>query len=155
MPRRVVVVHLWQIAVAFIAITLAFVVAAGWLTHQQREIQRQRVTSCKHTYEGVREIFRPFFRPCTDSHGEGTPRHPQVQSHHRPAERPLRQTDHYEGNTVNTPDHIVVILAALIVTLAGYCILVVVSGDNPKFLEGAVVGLAGAIAGFAGKGINK
>jgi hypothetical protein len=56
---------------------------------------------------------------------------------------------------VNTPDHIVVILAALIVTLAGYCILVVVSGDNPKFLEGAVVGLAGAIAGFAGNGINK
>jgi hypothetical protein len=63
MPRRVVVVHLWQIAVAFIAITLAFVAAAGWLTHQQREIQRQRITSCKHTYEGVREIFRPFFRP--------------------------------------------------------------------------------------------
>ena len=49
------------------------------------------------------------------------------------------------------PDHIVVILAALLVTLIGYCVLVIVSGDNPKFLEGAVVGLAGAIAGFAGK----
>ena len=48
-------------------------------------------------------------------------------------------------------DHIVVILAALIVILAAYCVLVIVSGDNPKFLEGAAVGLAGAIAGFAGR----
>lgn len=48
-------------------------------------------------------------------------------------------------------DHILVILGALVVTLVGYCVLVIVNGDNPKFLEGAVVGLAGAIAGFAGK----
>ena len=48
-------------------------------------------------------------------------------------------------------DHIVIILAALALTLVGYCVLVIVSGDNPKFLEGAAVGLAGAIAGYAGK----
>lgn len=63
MPRRVVVLHRWQIASAFAAVTLAFVGAAGWLTHQQREIQRERVASCERTYEGVREVFRPFFRP--------------------------------------------------------------------------------------------
>lgn len=49
------------------------------------------------------------------------------------------------------PDHILVILAALVVVLSAYTLLVIVSGDNPKFLEGAGVGLAGAIAGFATK----
>ena len=52
-------------------------------------------------------------------------------------------------------DHIVIILAALIVTLAGYVVLVLAGSGNPKFLEAAVTGLAGAIAGFAGKTAGK
>jgi hypothetical protein len=51
---------------------------------------------------------------------------------------------------VNNPDHILVLLAALIVTLSAYCLLVIVSGVNPKFLEAAAGGLTVGIAGFAG-----
>lgn len=31
-----------------------------------REIQESRVSSCRQTYEGIRDVFKPFFRPMTD-----------------------------------------------------------------------------------------
>lgn len=49
------------------------------------------------------------------------------------------------------PDHILVLLVAFVAALVGYCVLIVWTGDNPKFLEGSVVTLAGALAGFAAK----
>ena len=30
---------------------------------QANDIQKSRLTSCIQTYEGIREVFKPFFRP--------------------------------------------------------------------------------------------
>lgn len=40
-------------------------VAAFLASNNQRtnDIQRSRVESCELTYEGIRQVFRPFFRP--------------------------------------------------------------------------------------------
>jgi hypothetical protein len=47
-------------------------------------------------------------------------------------------------------DHILVLLAALIVVLAAYCAIVLAGFGNPKFLEAAAGGLTVGIAGYAG-----
>lgn len=63
MPQRVVVVHLWQVVLAFIAVTTAFVIQGILLTQTINDVNHDRVVSCERTYEGVREIFKPFFTP--------------------------------------------------------------------------------------------
>lgn len=63
MPRRVVVLHRWQIAVAFIALTVAFVVQGVLLKQTINDVNHSRRISCERTYEGIRDVFRPFFRP--------------------------------------------------------------------------------------------
>jgi hypothetical protein len=44
---------------------LTFFVALGFYFNSQRvgDIQKSRVASCQQTYEGIREVFRPFFPP--------------------------------------------------------------------------------------------
>lgn len=46
-------------------------------------------------------------------------------------------------------DHLIVILIAFIFALGFYAALLIVTGDNPRFIEAAIVGLAGALAGLA------
>lgn len=44
-----------------------FTFAVAWSIRDGRErdnqIQQNRVASCQRTYEGVREVFKPFFKP--------------------------------------------------------------------------------------------
>lgn len=51
---------------AFTALLLAVLLSSSLTVYlnQRRvdEIDKQRVTSCQRTYEGVRDVFRPFFR---------------------------------------------------------------------------------------------
>jgi hypothetical protein len=65
MPRRVVTLRLWEILLAFAAITAAFVIGLYFVVHwnNQRiaDIQSARLSSCERTYEGIREVFRPLF----------------------------------------------------------------------------------------------
>lgn len=67
MPRRVVTLHRWQIVGAFVAVTAGFVIGAvifaGWNNDRIADIQQSRIASCRQTYEGVRQVFRPFLRP--------------------------------------------------------------------------------------------
>jgi mannitol-specific phosphotransferase system IIBC component len=63
MPRKVMVLHRWQVVTAFVAITAAFVVMGVILKSQQDAIQQSRVTSCQKTYESFRDVFSPFFQP--------------------------------------------------------------------------------------------
>jgi hypothetical protein len=92
MPHRIVEVRRWQIVVSFLAVTIAFVVGLAWIVHVQddvnrknhdritdlvrlqlevnrknqarvNDIQHDRVVSCRRTYEGVREIFKPLLPP--------------------------------------------------------------------------------------------
>src|SRR4051794_21980688 len=53
----------WKVGLAFAAVTIAFVIQGVLLTKTINDVNHDRVVSCRHTYEGVREIFRPFFRP--------------------------------------------------------------------------------------------
>lgn len=75
----------WEVALAFIMLTISFTVSVGWMTHLQHElnrknaeritdiqalnherlmdIQQERLESCRRGYEGVRQVFRPFFSP--------------------------------------------------------------------------------------------
>jgi len=74
MPRHTVTLRRWQVGVSFFMVTLAFVVGLVWLTHVSHDvsrknherimdIQRGRLESCQRTYEGIRQVFRPFFAP--------------------------------------------------------------------------------------------
>lgn len=56
---------LWtkRIVGAFVALTIAFTAQGLLLERTIGEVQHDRVISCRHTYEGVREIFKPFFLP--------------------------------------------------------------------------------------------
>jgi hypothetical protein len=60
---------------------IAFTILVFWALHEQRElsdanrsliadIQQARVSSCRQTYEGVREVFLPFFPPKKDRTAE-------------------------------------------------------------------------------------
>lgn len=62
MPRHVVVIRRWQVALAFLAVTVAYVVGLVLLERLVHRVNHERVVSCQRTYEGVREVFRPFFR---------------------------------------------------------------------------------------------
>lgn len=70
MPMRAITVRRWEIVVAFVAVTAGFVVGAviftGYNNDRVRDIQQNRISSCKRTYEGVREVLRPFFRPISE-----------------------------------------------------------------------------------------
>jgi uncharacterized membrane protein (DUF485 family) len=50
---------------------------------------------------------------------------------------------------VNNLDHTLVLLAALLVLLVFYGVLVIVTGDEPKFIQAAIVGTAVAIAAIS------
>lgn len=67
MPMHVVTVKRWQVVGAFLAVAASFVYGAwvftGYNNDRIRDIQQNRLVSCEQTYEGVREVFRPFFRP--------------------------------------------------------------------------------------------
>jgi hypothetical protein len=63
MPTQTVSLHRWQIVAAFISVTTAFVVQGVLLTQTINNVNHDRVVSCQRTYEGVREIFKPFFQP--------------------------------------------------------------------------------------------
>ena len=65
MPRSRAVRAVWG-NLAVLALLLSCGVATlSWIANNSRidDIQSSRVESCERTYEGVREIFRPFFRP--------------------------------------------------------------------------------------------
>lgn len=51
---------------AFTAFLLAVILSSAIAVYLNSErvddIQKDRVASCQRTYEGVREVFRPFFR---------------------------------------------------------------------------------------------
>lgn len=59
----------WMVfnAAATVALVLivAGIAALGWYSNHARinDIQASRIESCRHTYEGIREVFRPFFPP--------------------------------------------------------------------------------------------
>lgn len=81
MPHRRTLRFVWRNLAVFVLIgatvvdTALFVQAldqshkSSRLTAQNQErindIQRARVESCEHTYEGVRQVFKPFFRTKT------------------------------------------------------------------------------------------
>lgn len=46
-------------------LALGVLLVLGWVanSHRIHEIQSSRTVSCERTYEGIREVFRPFFRP--------------------------------------------------------------------------------------------
>lgn len=46
----------WQVGIAFAIITLVFVLSLLW-------VQAGRLSSCRRTYEGVRQVFQPFLTP--------------------------------------------------------------------------------------------
>jgi hypothetical protein len=74
MLRETVEVRRWQIFISFAAVTIAYCVGLWLIVHVQNDVNKKnheriedinsdRVVSCKRTYEGVREVFRPFFPP--------------------------------------------------------------------------------------------
>lgn len=67
MPQHVITLRRWQVGLAFFAVAVSFTAGAwiftGYNGDRIRDIQRNRVESCRLTYEGVRQVFRPFFRP--------------------------------------------------------------------------------------------
>src|SRR4051812_49774044 len=62
MPGHVATFRRWQVGLAFAVVTIAFVIQGVLLKLTIDDVNHDRVVSCQHTYEGVREIFRPFFR---------------------------------------------------------------------------------------------
>jgi hypothetical protein len=74
MLRETVEVRRWQIFISFAAVTIAYCVGLWLIVHVQNDVNKKnheriedinsdRVVSCKRTYEGVREVFRPFLPP--------------------------------------------------------------------------------------------
>lgn len=51
----------WKVAIA-ISLVLTLVAVSGNRSRLS-EIQDARLASCKQTYEGIREVFLPFFPP--------------------------------------------------------------------------------------------
>ena len=49
------------IKVAFIAVTLLFFLTLAGFAWVINDIQNSRESSCRQTYNGIREVFRPFF----------------------------------------------------------------------------------------------
>lgn len=54
----------WRLLTVWI---IVFSLAVGYAIRVQREqtndIQKSRLHSCQASYEGIREVFKPFFRP--------------------------------------------------------------------------------------------
>lgn len=61
MPHRKVTFERWQIVAAFLLVVAAFVVQGVFLKETINDVNRDRLVSCKHTYEGVREALKPLF----------------------------------------------------------------------------------------------
>lgn len=70
MPMKEITLRRWEVIGSFIAVAAAFVVGAiiftGYNNDRIRDIQFSRLVSCRQTYEGVRQVLRPFFRPLSE-----------------------------------------------------------------------------------------
>lgn len=69
---RTRVLEVWL--AVFTLLTVYVLVQASSLSEANRtritEIQESRVASCRQTYEGIRDVFRPFFRPIKERTAE-------------------------------------------------------------------------------------
>ena len=71
MPKRIprFVIHNAAVIALLVASSVGVYVAitsenqSGINTEHLRDIQQARQESCQHTYEGIRQVFRIFFRP--------------------------------------------------------------------------------------------
>ena len=63
MPRQPVQFQRWQIGIAFAFVTVAFTIQGAFLLNLINDVNHDRLVSCRRTYEGVRAVFTPFFRP--------------------------------------------------------------------------------------------
>lgn len=53
----------WLLIVWLAGFTIALIFAYNANSHRVSDIQKSRLTSCERTYEGIREVFKPFFPP--------------------------------------------------------------------------------------------
>lgn len=55
---------LWRNLAVVSLIVASFVAVYAWTNNDNRidDIQKSRIESCRSSYEGVRQVFKPFFR---------------------------------------------------------------------------------------------
>lgn len=60
----------WLLIIWLTGFTVALIFAYDANSNRVSDIQKSRLASCERTYEGIREVFKPFFPP----KGKATPK---------------------------------------------------------------------------------